>query len=269
MPGAIVEDVAVQADGKVVAAGAVDAGTSASDSFVARFRPGGVRDPGFGSDGVVAPLARPGRPGRADRRRRRRRRRRSWPAGSRAAPAAVARPRPGSIGGDSSDPALAMTAEALGDLVTFTITATNPGADPAQDVNVTVAPPGDVAATALATAGGGCAGTACALGTLARRGDARRVTLLARAKAPGPLTASAQVTGATFDSNPGNNSASATGTRDRQPRRPPRPHQAAARRCACARGGSATCAAREAGRQDERGGERRRTHARDAPRPDQ
>ena len=53
VPGAIVEDVALQADGKVVAAGAVEPGAATGDSIVARFRPGGVRDPGFGSDGVA------------------------------------------------------------------------------------------------------------------------------------------------------------------------------------------------------------------------
>ena len=42
-------------------------------------------------------------------------------------------------------------------------------------------------------------------------GATRRMTLLARARAPGPLTAGAQVGGTTFDTNPGNNSASATG----------------------------------------------------------
>ena len=208
VPGAIVEDVALQADGKIVAAGAVDAGTSGSDSLLGRFRPGGARDPGFGSDGVVRrSLGATGPDGltgvgvAAD--------------GGIVAGGLAAGPPPALVltkleGGDSSDPALAMTAEALGDLVTFTITATNPGADPAHDVNVAVAPPGDVAATALATAGGGCAGTACALGTLPP-GATRRVTLLARAKAPGPLLASAQLTGTTFDANPGNNSASATG----------------------------------------------------------
>jgi uncharacterized delta-60 repeat protein/uncharacterized repeat protein (TIGR01451 family) len=208
VPGAIVEDVALQPDGKVVAVGAVDAGTAASDSLVARFRPGGARDPGFGSDGVLerslgptGPDALTGTGVAAD--------------GGIVAGGLAGGPGPSIVltkltGGDSSDPALAMTAESLGDLVTFTVTATNPGADPANDVNVTVAPPGDVAATALATASGACAGTTCALGTLAP-GATRRVTLLARAKAPGPLAASAQVAGSTFDSNPGNNSAGATG----------------------------------------------------------
>jgi uncharacterized delta-60 repeat protein/uncharacterized repeat protein (TIGR01451 family) len=207
--GAIVEDVALQADGKVVAAGAVEPGAATGDSIVARFRPGGVRDPGFGSDGIV---------------------RRSFgavgpdgltgvgvAAGGGIVAGGVTRGAGPSLvltrltGGDASDPALAMTAEALGDLVTFTVTASNPGADAAHDVNVTVAPPGGVAATALTTAGGVCAGTSCALGTLAA-GATRRMTLLARASAPGPLTASAQVAGTTFDSNPDNNSASATGT---------------------------------------------------------
>jgi uncharacterized repeat protein (TIGR01451 family) len=130
------------------------------------------------------------------------------------------------VGGDSSDPAIAVSAEALGDLVSFTITATNPGADPARDVTVSVTRPGAVAASALSTAAGDCAATGCALGTLAP-GALRRMTLLARAKAPGGLTAGARIAASTFDSNLGNNSATATGvaTRNRVAHRdltPPR-----------------------------------------------
>ena len=209
VPGVIVEDVAVQPDGKVVAVGAVEAGTAASDSLVARFRPGGVRDPGFGVDGVVrrslGPAGADGLTGVG-----------IAAGGGIRAGGLASGPDPaivlaGLTGGDSSDPALAMTAGSLGDLVSFTITATNPGADPAQDVKVAVAPPGGVAATALTTAGGVCSGTSCSLGTVPP-GVTRRMTLLARAQAPGPLSASAKLTGATFDVNPGNNSASATGT---------------------------------------------------------
>ena len=138
--GAIVEDVALQADGKVVAVGAVEPGAATGDSIVARFRPGGARDPGFGSDGVarrsfgaLGPDALTGV---------------GVAAGGGIVAGGIARgPGPSLVltkltGGDASDPALAMTAEALGDLVTFTVTATNPGADAAQDVSVTVAPPG-------------------------------------------------------------------------------------------------------------------------------
>ena len=176
---------------------------------MARFRPGGVRDPGFGVDGVVrrslGPAGADGLTGVG-----------IAAGGGIVAGGLASGPDPaivlaGLTGGDSSDPALAMTAGSLGDLVSFTITATNPGADPAQDVNVTVAPPGGVAATALTTAGGVCSGTSCSLGTVPP-GVTRRMTLLARAQAPGPLSASAKLTGATFDVNPGNNSASATGT---------------------------------------------------------
>jgi len=198
--GAIVEDVALQPDGKIVAVGSV-----AGDSVFARFRPGGARDPGFGTDGVA---------------------RRSFTTGDDRLTGVGVASNGGIVaggleqgrsivlakltGGDSSDPALAMGADALGDLVTFTVTATNPGADPAQDVRVAVIPPGGAAATALATAGGACDAGSCGLGTLPA-GATRRITLLARAKAPGALTARAQITGATFDSEPGNNSASATG----------------------------------------------------------
>ena len=55
-----------------------------------------------------------------------------------------------------------------------------------------------------------CGGTSCALGTLPA-GATARVTLLARAKAPGPLAASAQVSSSTFDANPADNAASFTG----------------------------------------------------------
>ncbi|MGI8779753.1 MAG: hypothetical protein ACR2L8_06225, partial [Solirubrobacteraceae bacterium] len=53
VPGAVAEDVALQADGKVVAVGAADSAGASADSLVARFRPGGARDPWFGADGVV------------------------------------------------------------------------------------------------------------------------------------------------------------------------------------------------------------------------
>jgi uncharacterized delta-60 repeat protein/uncharacterized repeat protein (TIGR01451 family) len=211
VPAAIVEDVAVQSDGKVVAVGSIESGTATGDSFVARFRPGGARDPGFGTDGVARrslDAAGDGLTGVG------------LAAGGAIVAGGIARGAGPSIvltrltGGDSSDPALAMTAGSLGDLVTFTITATNPGADPAQDVKVMVAPPGDVAATALATAGNVCSGTTCSLGTLAP-GITRRMTLLARSRAPGPLTAAAQVATATFDSDTGNNHAGATGVASR------------------------------------------------------
>src|SRR5918994_455720 len=200
--GAVAEDLALQPDGKVVAVG-----SAGDDSIVARFRAGGARDPGFGSDGVV---------------------RRSLGAtdgltgvGIAADGGIVAGGLAGSsvvltklVGGDSSDPALAMAADSLGDLVTFTVTATNPGADPARDVTVAVTPPGAVRATALGTAGGACSGGVCPPGTPAPRAS-RRVTPPARSRAPGPLTASARVSAATFDSNLANNSAGATGTATR------------------------------------------------------
>jgi uncharacterized repeat protein (TIGR01451 family) len=113
-------------------------------------------------------------------------------------------------GGDSSETGLTMTADGLGDLVTFTISATNRGADPARDVRVDVGPPPGLAARAITMAGGSCGGTACALGTLPA-GATARVTLLARAKTPGPLPASAVVSSSTFDADPANNAASFTG----------------------------------------------------------
>ena len=199
LPGAVVEDLALQPDGKVVAVGSV----GGADSIVARFRPGGARDPGFGSDGMLRLSL--GSAGRdeltgvgiaADG---------GIVAGG-VAPAAVVLTR--LVGGDSSDPALAMTAESLGDLVSFTLTATNPGADAARDVSVSVTPPGGAAATALATSGAACAAMVCSLGTLPA-GATKRMTLLARAKRPGSLSASARIAGTTFDSNAGNNAAAA------------------------------------------------------------
>jgi uncharacterized delta-60 repeat protein/uncharacterized repeat protein (TIGR01451 family) len=199
--GAIVEDVAVQPDGKVVAVGTVG-----NDSFFARFRPGGARDPGFGADGVVRQALGPGgltgvgvtASGRIV-------------GGGRAGGALVAS---ALTGGDTSEPGLAMTADGVGDLVTFTISATNRGADPARDVRVDVTPPPGLAARAITAPGGSCGGTSCALGLLPA-GATARVTLLARAKAPGPLPASAVVSTSTFDANPDNNAASFTGTATR------------------------------------------------------
>jgi uncharacterized delta-60 repeat protein/uncharacterized repeat protein (TIGR01451 family) len=196
--GAIVEDVVVQPDGKIVAVG-----TIGDESFFARFRPGGVRDPGFGVDGVVRQALGPGGltgvgvagGGRIV-------------GGGRAGGAIVAS---ALTGGDTSEPGLAMTADGLGDLVTFTISATNRGADPAHDARVDVTPPPGLAARAITGPGGSCGGTSCALGVLPA-GATARVTLLARAKAPGPLPASAVVSTSTFDADPGNNSASVTGT---------------------------------------------------------
>jgi uncharacterized delta-60 repeat protein/uncharacterized repeat protein (TIGR01451 family) len=196
--GAIVEDVAVQPDGKIVAVG-----SAGGESFFARFRPGGVRDPGFGVDGVVRQSLGPGGligvgiagGGRIV-------------GGGRAGGAIVLS---ALTGGDTSEPGLTMTADGLGDLVTFTISATNRGADPARDVRVDVTPPPGLAARAITAPGGSCGGTSCSLGVVPA-GATARVTLLARAKAPGPLPASAVVSTSTFDANPGNNAASFTGT---------------------------------------------------------
>jgi uncharacterized delta-60 repeat protein/uncharacterized repeat protein (TIGR01451 family) len=209
VPGAIAEDIAVQPDGKVVAVGAADSATGSADSLIARFRPGGAHDPGFGTGGVVRRSLGPAGPDRltgvgvaADG---------GIVGGGLVGGAGASLAVTRLTGGDSSDPALAMTAKNLGTLVTFTISASNPGADPARDVKVTVAPPPGLAASALSTAAGGCAGGVCSVGTLAP-GATARMTLLARAKRLGPLTASASVAGATFDADPGNNTASATGT---------------------------------------------------------
>jgi uncharacterized delta-60 repeat protein/uncharacterized repeat protein (TIGR01451 family) len=195
--GAIVEDVAVQPDGKIVAVG-----SAGGDSFFARFRSGGARDPGFGADGVVRQslgtdgLTGVGIAGNG-----------RIVGGGRAGGSIVLS---ALTGGDTSDPGLAMTADGLGDLVTFTISATNRGVDPARDVRVDVAPPPGLAARAITMPGGSCGGTSCALGTLPA-GATARVTLLARAKAPGPLPASAVVSTSTFDADPANNAASFTG----------------------------------------------------------
>jgi uncharacterized delta-60 repeat protein/uncharacterized repeat protein (TIGR01451 family) len=195
--GAALGGIALQPDGKVVVAGTVG-----GDALVARFRPNGTRDPGFGSDGAIRTGPGPlGGVGIAP--------------GGRIVAGGLAGGAIGLLGlsgGDTSDPALAMTADAVGDLVTFTVSATNRGIDPAAGVRVTVAPPSDVAALALTRPGGaGCDAGTCVLGTIAP-GATARVTLLARAKQPGPLPASATVTSATFDADPANNAASVVGT---------------------------------------------------------
>jgi uncharacterized delta-60 repeat protein/uncharacterized repeat protein (TIGR01451 family) len=199
VPDGVAADVAVQPDGKLVVAGTAADG---ADSFLARLGPGGKPDPGFGSAGVV---------------------RRSFGtsglSGVGVAPdgGLVAAGATGSAvllarftGGDSSEPALTMTAGATGDLVRFTITASNRGADPARDVTVTVAPPAGVRAIGLSTAAGPCAGTICSLGSVAAGGNGR-VTLLVRAARPGRLTAHSSVASSTFDANPLDNAAAATG----------------------------------------------------------
>jgi uncharacterized delta-60 repeat protein/uncharacterized repeat protein (TIGR01451 family) len=198
--GGTVDGLALQPDGKIVVAGSAGA-----DALVARFRPDGVRDKGFGSDGVVrsvlAPLVGVGvAPG-------------GRIVGAGTAGGAVALL--ALTGGDTSDPALSMTADGVGDLVTFTVSATNRGIDPARDVRIDVTPPPDLAARALTRPGGApCDGTSCAIGTVPA-GATVRVTLLARAAQPGPLPASARVTASTFDANPANNTASVTGTATR------------------------------------------------------
>jgi uncharacterized delta-60 repeat protein/uncharacterized repeat protein (TIGR01451 family) len=200
--GAELDGLAVQPNGKIVVAG-----TAGGDSLVARFRPGGARDPGFGNDGIVrVGLGTPGAPDglsgvgvAAD----------GGIVGGGLSGGAVALL--GLTGGDTSDPAVTMTADAVGDLVTFTVSATNRGVDPAADVRIAVTPPPDLAAQALTRPGGApCDGTSCALGTVPA-GATVRVTLLARAKQPGPLPASATVTTATFDADAANNVASVTG----------------------------------------------------------
>jgi uncharacterized repeat protein (TIGR01451 family) len=202
----VLDGLAVQADGKVVVAG-----TAGGDSLVARFRPGGARDPGFGSDGLVriglgAPGAADGLSGvgvAAD----------GGIVGGGLSGGAIALLR--LTGGDTSDPALTMTADAVGDLVTFTVSATNRGVDPAAGVRVAVSPPPDVAAQALTRQGGApCDGMTCALGTVPA-GATMRMTLLARARQPGPLPASATVSSATFDADPANNAAGVTGSAGR------------------------------------------------------
>jgi uncharacterized delta-60 repeat protein/uncharacterized repeat protein (TIGR01451 family) len=207
LAGAIAEGVAVQPDGKIVAAG-----TAGGDSFIARLRPGGAADPGFGAGGVVRRSLGP--PGADELN----------GVGVAASGRIVGGGRAGGMvvltaltGGDTSEPGLAMTAEALGTLVTYTISATNRGADPARDVRVDVAPPPGLAAAAITTtAPGSCTGTACVLGTIPA-GAIARVTLLARARAPGPLPAGATLATSTFDADPSNNAASVTGlaTRNR------------------------------------------------------
>jgi hypothetical protein len=82
-------------------------------------------------------------------------------------------------------------------------------------VRVDVAPPPGLAEAAITTTGSGsCSGRACTLGTVAP-GATARVTLLARARRPGALPASATLSTTTFDADPSNNAAGVTGVATR------------------------------------------------------
>ena len=260
VPGVIVEDVALQPDGKVVAVGAVDAATATSDSLVARFRPGGVRDPGFGVDGVVRRSLGPAGPdgltgvGVAA-------------GGGIVAGGLASGPDPsivlaGLTGGDSSDPALAMTAGSLGDLVAFTDhgdeSRRRPGPGRQRHRRASRRRRGDRAHD--------------------RGRRLHRHLVLARHRAAGRHAAD-DAAGARAGARPAERERAAhrrdvrrqprqqLGQRDghghRQSRRPPRPHQAEARAPAARAAHQAGAQARAAGRQDERGRDRRRPHALD------
>jgi hypothetical protein len=210
VPSAVADALALQPDGKIVAAGAADLASPDADGIVARFRPGGLRDPGFGSDGV----ARRSLGAQADDER------------TGVAVTAAGRILAGGFtpselvlerltGGDAADPAVTMSAEGVGDLITFTITVPNHGPDPVQGVQVAVRPPGaGDAAVALSTPEGECPGTVCTVGAIAP-GAIGRVKVLARASRAGTLAASATVSSATYDLDASNNSAGATGATTR------------------------------------------------------
>ena len=265
VPGAIAEDVAVQADGKVVAVGAVDAGTSASDSFVARFRPGGVRDPGFGSDGVA--------------------RRSLGPAGPDGLTGVGVAADGGIVAGGlaSGPPPVARPDQARGRrLERPRARDDRRGARRPRDVHDHGDQPGrrhragrqrrDRAARRRRGdrdrhRGRRLHGHGVRARHARARGDAPRDAARAR-QGSGPAGGKRAGHGRDVRREPGQQLGQRDRPRDRQPRRPPRPHQAAARPAPARAPHPPRAPRREAGRPDERGGERRRTDAGHDPRPD-
>ena len=105
------------------------------------------------------------------------------------------------------------TAE-VGDQITFTITVTNNGPDTAGDVLVSDALPASASLVSVNASQGSCSGSApinCELGSLGE-GESAMVTLVVTAEEEGILTNQAEVSSATDDLDPDNNTASASVT---------------------------------------------------------
>jgi uncharacterized repeat protein (TIGR01451 family) len=109
---------------------------------------------------------------------------------------------------DSPDPVLA------GQTLTYTIGVSNGGPSPATAVTVTDALPSGVSLVSAAPSQGTCSGTttvACTLGAVAQGANAT-VTIMVRPNVAGTISNTVNVTGAETDTNPANNSASASTT---------------------------------------------------------
>lgn len=95
-----------------------------------------------------------------------------------------------------------------GDL-TYVARAANEGADPASGAALELTPPAGAEVVLVTSSAGTCAGTRCELGTLAR-GASATMTVVVRAPATGPLTATVRATSAVPDPDPADDAASLT-----------------------------------------------------------
>ncbi len=115
------------------------------------------------------------------------------------------------LGTDLSITKSAAATGSVGSNITYTIVASNLGPLTANGVAVTDSLPAGTAFVSATSTQGTCSGTAtvmCSVGTLLAGGSAT-ITIVAQATAAGSITNSATVT-PTTDSNPANNTASAT-----------------------------------------------------------
>lgn len=207
---------AIQADGKIVAAGRAP-GVGAGDFGLARYNPNGSLNSGFGingkvttdfagqfdeafavaiqTDGKIVAAGVAAVAGNAD--------------------AALARYTGDPIGPsadlsitkiDSPDPAL------VNGVVTYTLTVTNNGPVSATGVTVTDTLPASVSLLSVKSSQGSCApGPNCSIGDVANGANVT-VTLVVEPHTAGPLTDTATVAGIEPDPTPGNNTATAITT---------------------------------------------------------
>lgn len=116
------------------------------------------------------------------------------------------------------DPGITVGPGAPGGAVTFTVTATNLGPDAASAVTLLVSVDGGKLGSALPSdPGAGCAelkgkakGLSCSLGTLAAGSSEAVVITVAAPKKPGTVTVSVSVSSAASDTNPANDTATAS-----------------------------------------------------------